>query len=91
MSLIGEEGGLHGLAESQLGTPLKQPVHHRFLPGPPEHVPHTLAQGLFPKRGDLSALSAFSEKVRPMLPEPVMGSKVRSTLSPWFQGLTVSC
>ena len=91
MSLIGEEGGLDGLAESKLGTPLKQPVDHRFLPGPSEHVPHALAQGLFPKRSDLSALNAFSEKVRPMLPEPVIGSKVHSTLSLWFQGLTVSC
>lgn len=63
MSLIGEEGGLHGLAESQLGTPLKQPVHHRFLPGPPEHVPHTLAQGLFPKRGDRSVVILTAHKL----------------------------
>lgn len=29
----------------------------------------------------VSSLSTFSEKVRPMLPEPVMGSKVHSTLT----------
>ena len=83
VSLTGEDNRLDGLAKASLVLPSSS-----LWTEIPARPSRTSPRSLPP---DLSALSIFSKKVRRLLAEPVIESKVHSTPSPWFQGLTVSC